>query len=305
MKSIPQFLLTGAFLVISAASPWIARGQATSSTGGTNNLDEREVLASNVVEHAMAVAETNLTAASNDLAQLQETLSDTNTPAQTNTAEPAPQPSSQSGRNGDSRYNRKRSSGNDSYSRRDSRSSRNDDRVRSTASNAANANGSSSNRPEFSNFRVIAERNIFDPNRRGARSTTPRERPRSVDSFGLVGTMSYEKGTFAFFDGSSSSYRKALKQNDTIAGYRLETIDANQVRLAEGTNHFELHVGSQLRREDGGPWTVSRQVETFAASNSGASTPTTSTSTTSSSDSASSGGESDLLRKLRERREKE
>ena len=28
----------------------------------------------------------------------------------------------------------------------------------------------------------------------------------------LVGTMTYEKGTFAFFDGSSSEYRKALKR---------------------------------------------------------------------------------------------
>lgn len=304
MKRTPQLLIATAFLAVTAATPTISRGQATNSTTGITNLDEREILTSNVVEHAMAVAETNLAEASNDLAHLQDVLSETNNPAQTNTAEPPPQ-TSQSARNGESRYNRSRSSSNDSYSRRDSRSSRNNERPRSAAPNTSGTNGSSSNGPDFSNFRVIAERNIFDPNRRGARSPTRNERPKSIDSFGLVGVMSYEKGTFAFFDGSSSSYRKALKQTDTIAGYRLETIDASQVTLAEGTNHLALRVGGQLRREDGGSWTVSRQVETFAASNSGASTPTTSTSTTSSSDSASSSGESDVLRKLRERREKE
>ena len=52
----------------------------------------------------------------------------------------------------------------------------------------------------------------------------------------LVGTMTYEKGTFAFFDGSSSEYRKALKRAGIIAGYKLTSIAANSVELASGTN---------------------------------------------------------------------
>jgi len=33
--------------------------------------------------------------------------------------------------------------------------------------------------------------------------------------------MSYEKGPFAFFEGSSSEFQKVLKQDDTIAGFKI------------------------------------------------------------------------------------
>ena len=76
----------------------------------------------------------------------------------------------------------------------------------------------------------------------------------------LVGTMTYEKGTFAFFDGTSSDYKKALKLTDTIAGYKVTTIAPNGVKLASGTNEVELSVGAQLRREEDGPWLLAGQV---------------------------------------------
>src|ERR1041385_6179537 len=67
----------------------------------------------------------------------------------------------------------------------------------------------SSNSPSrlhFSSFRIITERNIFNPRRSARYVPTERTRRPSTrtDSFALVGTMSYEKGFFAFFDGSSS-----------------------------------------------------------------------------------------------------
>src|SRR2546421_1583725 len=54
---------------------------------------------------------------------------------------------------------------------------------------------------DYSAFKLITERNIFNSHR-SARYTAPRESgPQArVDSFALVGTMSYEKGPFAFFD---------------------------------------------------------------------------------------------------------
>src|SRR5579862_1681456 len=69
---------------------------------------------------------------------------------------------------------------------------------------------------DYSAFQLIAERNIFDPNRapRSIRNTT---QPKTTDSFTLVGTMSYEKGIFAFFDGNSSDYKKVLKPDESIA----------------------------------------------------------------------------------------
>src|SRR6266404_1853175 len=69
---------------------------------------------------------------------------------------------------------------------------------------------------DYQSFRIISERNIFNPNRSGRSDRSeyrtrrePDRRGRST-AFGLIGTMSYEKGSFAFFDGTSSEYRKVL-----------------------------------------------------------------------------------------------
>jgi hypothetical protein len=70
-------------------------------------------------------------------------------------------------------------------------------------------------RSDYTSFRIIAERNIFNPNRSGraGRNATRREpeKRKRVESFALVGTLSYEKGQFAFFDGASSSCGWAWK----------------------------------------------------------------------------------------------
>src|SRR5262245_20185027 len=84
-------------------------------------------------------------------------------------------------------------------------------------------------------FHIIHDRNIFNPNRSGRspeREYTRREerRPRA-ESFALVGTLSYEKGFFAFFDGSSSDYRRVLKASDTIAGFTVAEVTPQQVTL--------------------------------------------------------------------------
>ena len=126
----------------------------------------------------------------------------------------------------------------------------------------------SPSRLDYASFHIITERNIFNP-RRSARYT-PTERTRRpaarTDSFALVGTMSYEKGLFAFFDGSSSDYRKVLKQDDTIAGFKVIGIEASYVKLTSPSNQVELRVGMQLRHEEDGAWQISTQPETAAPS---------------------------------------
>lgn len=60
-------------------------------------------------------------------------------------------------------------------------------------------------RPSFDAFRVISDRNIFNPNRFARNSSRVRTETRPTaraDAFTLVGLMAYEKGTFAFFDGA-------------------------------------------------------------------------------------------------------
>jgi len=155
---------------------------------------------------------------------------------------------------------------------------------------------------DYTAFKVIVDRNIFDPNRYPRKGPFVRPPPKSVDYVSLVGTMSYEKGTFAFFDGTSSDYKKALKLSDSIAGYKVTNITPNAVKLASGTNEIDLSVGAQLRREEDGPWRLSGQVVSFSATPT--STGTNGSASTSTGPGATSGGaESDIIKRLMQKRE--
>jgi len=110
---------------------------------------------------------------------------------------------------------------------------------------------------EFSDFKIITDRNIFNPRRYARGNNSERRetaRPRSVESLTLVGIMSYEKGWFAFFDGTSSAFRKAAQPNEKVGGFTVTEISPMQVTLAWETNSAELRVGMQMRREEGGEW---------------------------------------------------
>src|ERR1035437_9505810 len=137
-----------------------------------------------------------------------------------------------------------------------------------SASDSSQGSGGTNNGPitlDYSSFKVVVDKNIFDPNRQPQRgSRTVRPTPKSFDSLTLVGTMTYEKGTFAFFDGTSAEYKKALRLADAIAGYKVTNISPNGVKMASGTNQLELSVGAQLRREENGPWRPSSQFTSYA-----------------------------------------
>ena len=160
---------------------------------------------------------------------------------------------------------------------------------------------------DYAAFKLIVDRNIFDPNRFPHRPGEVRvvSKPRSVDSLTLVGTMSYEKGTFAFFDGTSSDYKKSLKLTDSIAGYKIAGISPNAVKLAAGTNELELSVGAQLRREEDGPWRLAGQSVPYVANPASTSTNATAASTATGTDAAAAGSESDIIKRLMQKREKE
>ena len=120
---------------------------------------------------------------------------------------------------------------------------------------------------DYSAFKVVADRNIFDPNRH-PRGSNYRASTKEPEYFTLVGVMSYEKGTFAFFSGTSSAYQKALKAADSIAGYKLAAIAPNSVKLARETNEVELNVGMQMRLDDDGTWQPASGSASYAAQNS-------------------------------------
>lgn len=171
-----------------------------------------------------------------------------------------------------------------------------------------------SRKPDYAAFRVVVERNIFNASRSGRSVTREREtrRPSRVETFGLVGTMEYDQGPLAFFDGSSSDYRKAIRPGGSIAGHRVEAILTDSVTLRQASNSFALRLGAQMRREDDGEWKASGQFEAAAASSGGggsgdgrSSSGNGGASANASSSSAGGGDVSDVLKRLMEKRERE
>jgi hypothetical protein len=130
---------------------------------------------------------------------------------------------------------------------------------------AADTTNSGSGRTDYRNFDVIAKKNIFNPHRSPV-YVAP-ERPQRVrsrtESLALVGVMSYGKGPMAFFEGSRSDYRRVLKTNDSIAGFKVTSIDSSSVKLASNTNEIEMPLGMQLAREEEGEWKLSARPESL------------------------------------------
>ena len=154
---------------------------------------------------------------------------------------------------------------------------------------------------DFSNFRIVSQRNIFNQNRVSRRQQSERTRqapPKVVDSFTLVGTMSYPKGYFAFFDGPSSLYRKTAKPTETIAGYTIKSVAQKGVVLELGTNTIDLHVGMQMRKQEDGTWKRSASDDAVAYSSE-------SSGSDASTSSGASGEANDILKKLMQKREQE
>ena len=106
---------------------------------------------------------------------------------------------------------------------------------------------------DYSSFRIVADRNIFNPNRYPHTNGRRRTVSRSAPTFSLVGTMTGRDGMLAFFDGTESDYRKVLSVNGTIAGYRVASITLNGVTLTSTNKPIELAVGARMQRE-GNEW---------------------------------------------------
>ncbi len=107
----------------------------------------------------------------------------------------------------------------------------------------------------FDAFRIVADRNIFNPNRAGRREGAD-ETPARVDTISLVGTMDYEKGLRAFFDGSDAAFRKALRVGESVDKYTVTRIVPTTVELEREGEALSMRVGQQLRRSPGADWTL-------------------------------------------------
>lgn len=166
--------------------------------------------------------------------------------------------------------------------------------------------------PAFSRF--ITERNIFDPNRqphypssRTKAVAKPRTHSAAAPMFTLVGTMSYGKGLFAFFNGNNADIKKALPVSEKIADYTVVRIVQSRVTLesADKKERIELKVGDGMRQENG-QWEFSGTAELPAGTSSPAATTVPSAGSESPAAApVSAGAASDILRKLMEKRAQE
>jgi hypothetical protein len=156
----------------------------------------------------------------------------------------------------------------------------------------------------FAPFRTIGERNIFNPNRtprQNAGRTAEVATGPADEVIALVGTLDYEKGVFALFEGSDPAHRQALKAGARVAGLTITTIRPTEITLDQDGRAARLPVGGQLRRPPGGSWTVS-EAPAPLPSTPLAESPSTSTAP------ATPGAPVDAtetLRRLREKRQKQ
>jgi hypothetical protein len=124
---------------------------------------------------------------------------------------------------------------------------------------------------DFSAFRIISDGNIFNPNRFG-RTPSNNQRPRTTRTvrrpgFSLAGLMNYNEGEtpgiYAFFDGTSSDYRKVLTQDGMIAVFKIVAIGEDSVTLLRDTNQTVMKIGMQMRDEGGGHWVLTSEQASY------------------------------------------
>jgi len=168
----------------------------------------------------------------------------------------------------------------------------------------------------FSHF--IADRNIFDParvphdyHRNHSFHSTHVHLPHGTPGIQFVGTMSYEKGWFAFFSGNNEGLSRVLQTGDKLQGYTITDITATNVMMtsADQKEQLELEIGDGLRQESD-KWIFSKAGE-LPTEASPVVTPSSSNS--SSSDSTGSAPaapppeleQNDVLKRLMEKRAKE
>ncbi len=119
----------------------------------------------------------------------------------------------------------------------------------------------SSSDEDFAKYRIIVDRNIFDPARR---SDEPVQRhivektefaPPPVEHLYLTGVLLADDGErLAFFEGSKPEYMAVIDQGKQIAGFTVADVESDHVTLARDGSTTDLFVGTGLSRTEGEPW---------------------------------------------------
>jgi hypothetical protein len=140
---------------------------------------------------------------------------------------------------------------------------------------ATNTPQSDPRHPTLADFDLIAQRNIFDPNRGIARAqpqvAAGNRRP-VVQTFSFRGAAEkVGKGFDAFFIGYGAPASGIVRVDDTINGYKVVGIGLHEVQLLDVDKDelVALTEETGLRREDGGAWAKVAAPTTYAATTPG------------------------------------
>ena len=110
--------------------------------------------------------------------------------------------------------------------------------------------------PAYESFRMVIDRNIFNPQRNGKPGGEVKVASSADDYIDLLGALITSEGALAIFEGSETEYNAILRSAQTLAGMRLTEIGTDQVRLQQGDRQLDLPVGYRLSRSRGGAWEV-------------------------------------------------
>jgi hypothetical protein len=163
---------------------------------------------------------------------------------------------------------------------------------------------------DLKSFNIIMENNIFDQSRVGLTRYSSRPRVPRVDRLTLSGITGDFGKPEIYFSGNSAP-SDFVHVGDHIHGFAIKSATLDTVTLSNGSNTFVLQVPSSLRRVDDGPWEKSFEdvdaapVASTSSDDNGTASSSSSTASPPSGADAPRPGESDILRKLRLRREQE
>ena len=157
---------------------------------------------------------------------------------------------------------------------------------------------------DWSSFKSIAQKNIFDPTRSGGRGTIriARPRPAVVRTFTFHGTMDQ----VACFTGDGVPSSGYVSVGDTINGFKVMKIPVEYVELPTvvltdpNGSIVVLKEDESMRREEDGPWNKSDQPAPMVIEN-----PETRVDESDSTSSPAPADESEILKRLRLKREQE
>lgn len=158
------------------------------------------------------------------------------------------------------------------------------------------------NRETFDSFKVLRNRNIFDPNRVPGRSNGSSRDVNDAEVFSLTGILVQGGKSFAFFSSPKSS--KVVPLQGQINGCKVSTISSSKVDLERNDQKISIAVGKQFRAPEAGPMEIVDSPDGASSGFSASSNPESPTSISTESNSSPAAG-NDLIRQMMEKRKRE